>query len=59
MDANAFTVPFQFTKSLKREIYPSIDPKNPKLSAEGKTILVTGATGGLGGVRNNAHLIEA
>ncbi|KAG9201516.1 hypothetical protein G6514_005714 [Epicoccum nigrum] len=49
MDANAFTVPFQFTKSLKREVYPSIDPKNPKLSAEGKTILITGATGGLGG----------
>ena len=51
MDANAYTTPFQLTKSLRREIYPSIDPKNPQLSAEGKTILITGATGGLGGVR--------
>ena len=51
MDANAYTAPFQLTKSLKREIYHSIDPKNPKLNAGGKVILITGATGGLGGVR--------
>ncbi|KAI4942641.1 hypothetical protein J4E91_009810 [Alternaria rosae] len=49
MDANAFTTPFQLTKSLKRDVYPAIDSKNPTLSAKGKTILVTGATGGLGG----------
>ncbi|KAF2203381.1 NAD(P)-binding protein [Delitschia confertaspora ATCC 74209] len=49
MDPNAFTVPFQATKSLKRELYKSIDPKNPQLKATGKTILITGATGGLGG----------
>jgi FlaA1/EpsC-like NDP-sugar epimerase len=51
MDANAYTAPFQLTQSLRREIYPSIDPKNPKLNAGGKIILITGATGGLGGVR--------
>ncbi|KAF2203256.1 NAD(P)-binding protein [Delitschia confertaspora ATCC 74209] len=49
MDPNAFTVPFQATKSLRREVYKSIDPKNPELKATGKTILITGATGGLGG----------
>ena len=53
MDPNAFTAPFQLTKSLKRDVYPAIDPKNPTLSAKGKTILVTGATGGLGGVRRS------
>jgi FlaA1/EpsC-like NDP-sugar epimerase len=50
MDPNAFTAPFQATKTLRRDIYPTIDPKNPELSAKGKTILITGATGGLGGV---------
>ncbi|KAI4910981.1 hypothetical protein J4E90_007238 [Alternaria incomplexa] len=49
MDPNAFTTPFQLTKSLKRDVYPAIDPKNSTLSAKGKTILITGATGGLGG----------
>jgi FlaA1/EpsC-like NDP-sugar epimerase len=51
MDPNAFTVPFQATKTLRRDVYPTIDPKNPELSAKGKSILITGATGGLGGVR--------
>lgn len=50
MDPNAFTTPFQLTKSMRREIYPAIDPKNPELSAVGKTVLITGATGGIGGV---------
>ncbi|KAF1358372.1 NAD(P)-binding protein [Lizonia empirigonia] len=49
MDPNAFTTPFQLTKSMRREIYPAIDPKNPELSAVGKTVLITGATGGIGG----------
>jgi len=38
MDPNAYTTPFQLTKSLKRDLYPSIDPKNPAISAKGKTI---------------------
>ncbi|KAJ4347561.1 hypothetical protein N0V95_005298 [Ascochyta clinopodiicola] len=49
MDPNAFTTPFQLTKTMRREIYPAIDPKNPELSAAGKTVLITGATGGIGG----------
>jgi hypothetical protein len=51
MDSNAFTAPFQFTKTLRHDIYEAIDAKNPGLSAAGKTILATGATGGIGGVR--------
>jgi len=50
MDPHVLTTPFQFTKSMRREIYPAIDPKNPELSAANKTILITGATGGVGGV---------
>ncbi|KAF3052457.1 hypothetical protein E8E11_009730 [Didymella keratinophila] len=49
MDPHALTAPFQSTKSMRREIYPAIDPKNPELSAANKTILITGATGGIGG----------
>jgi NADPH:quinone reductase-like Zn-dependent oxidoreductase len=51
MDTNAFTAPFQLTKTLRRGIYDTIDPKSPELSAAGKTVLITGATGGIGGVR--------
>jgi NADPH:quinone reductase-like Zn-dependent oxidoreductase len=50
MDTNAFTATFQLTKTVRRDIYNAIDPKNPDLSAAGKTILITGATGGIGGV---------
>lgn len=57
MDPNAFTAPFQATKTIRREVYPKIDPKNPELSAEGKTILITGATGGIGGVRLNHTIL--
>ncbi|KAF2027844.1 NAD(P)-binding protein [Setomelanomma holmii] len=49
MDPNAFTTPFQLTKSMRRDIYPAIDPKNPDLNAAGKVVLITGATGGIGG----------
>lgn len=51
MDPHALTAPFQFTKTMRRELYPAINPENPELSARGKTILITGATGGIGGVR--------
>lgn len=51
MDANAYTTPFQFTKSLRRDVYPAIDPQNPDLNAAGKVVLITGAGGGIGGVR--------
>ncbi|KAI5242345.1 NAD(P)-binding protein [Aureobasidium subglaciale] len=57
MDADAFTRPFQFTKSLRREIYPSIDPKNTALNAAGKVVLITGAGGGVGGETARAWAI--
>lgn len=50
MNPDAFTRPFQLTKSMQRDLYPAVDPKNPELKATGKTVLVTGAGGGLGGV---------
>jgi FlaA1/EpsC-like NDP-sugar epimerase len=57
MDTNAFTTPFQLTKTLRRDIYNAIDPQNPELSAAGKTIVITGATGGIGGVRITRSLL--
>jgi NADPH:quinone reductase-like Zn-dependent oxidoreductase len=50
MDPHALTAPFQFTKTMRREMYPAIDPNNPELSAANTTVLITGATGGIGGV---------
>jgi len=57
MDANAYTTPFQFTKSLRRDVYPAIDPKNPELNAAGKVVLITGAGGGIGGVRYHKSIL--
>ena len=45
-----FTTPYQLTKSMHRDIYPAVDPRNPALSAKGKVVIVTGAGGGLGAV---------
>ena len=50
MDPHAFTAPFQLTRSMKRDIYPAVDPKNPSLKANDKVVLINGAAGGLGGV---------
>lgn len=50
LDVNMFTSPYQLTKSMQRDVYPAIDPTNPKLSAKGKVVLITGAGGGLGNV---------
>ncbi|KAL8744553.1 MAG: hypothetical protein Q9190_003212 [Brigantiaea leucoxantha] len=47
-DVDMFTTPFQLTKSMHRDIYPAVEPTNPQLSAKGKTIIITGAGGGLG-----------
>ena len=50
MDPNGFTAPFQLTKTLHRDLYPTIDPSSPDLKAINKTVLINGASGGLGGV---------
>jgi NAD(P)-dependent dehydrogenase (short-subunit alcohol dehydrogenase family) len=37
-----------FTKTYHQAAYPAIDPTRPELSAAGKTVIITGASGGLG-----------
>ncbi|KAM0803203.1 hypothetical protein BDR22DRAFT_55676 [Usnea florida] len=49
IDVNAFTTPFQLTKSMHRDIYASLEPSNPDLNASGKVVLITGGGGKLGG----------
>jgi NAD(P)-dependent dehydrogenase (short-subunit alcohol dehydrogenase family) len=36
------------TKTVRRAVYPAIDPANPRLSASGKTIVIFGGAGGIG-----------
>lgn len=48
IDLDAFTKPFQLTKSMHRELYPFLEPSNPELNASGKVVLITGAGGTLG-----------
>lgn len=36
------------TKTVHSTVYPAIDPTNPKLSASGKTVIISGGTGGIG-----------
>ncbi|OTB02809.1 hypothetical protein M426DRAFT_322402 [Hypoxylon sp. CI-4A] len=47
-DPNAFTWPYQLTKQIRRDVYPLLEPTQPELSAKGKTVLVTGVSGGIG-----------
>ncbi|KAI0102208.1 NAD(P)-binding protein [Nemania sp. FL0031] len=46
-DPNAFTLPYQLTKQVRRDVYPLLEPTQPELSAKGKTVLITGVTGGI------------
>lgn len=41
----------QFVPTIYRDQYPSIDPSSPRLSQAGKTVVITGATQGIGQVR--------
>ncbi|KAI9883299.1 MAG: hypothetical protein M1823_004942 [Watsoniomyces obsoletus] len=44
-----FVVTFhQFTKTAYRDVYPSIEPSSPDLSQEGKVVIITGASKGIG-----------
>ncbi|KAL7919749.1 hypothetical protein ACQKWADRAFT_322711 [Trichoderma austrokoningii] len=44
-----YTVTSQaFTKQTYRDVYPAIDPSNAALSQEGKVVIVTGASKGIG-----------
>lgn len=33
---------------MHRDVYPLLEPSNPALAADGKTVLITGASGGVG-----------
>lgn len=48
IDYDAITWPAQLTKAVHRDMYPPLNPSQPSLSAEGKIVLVTGVTGGIG-----------
>ena len=53
MDAKAleYTIPFQLTKTIRRDPYDAISPNKKKdLSATGKIILITGGGSGVGAV---------
>lgn len=39
-----------FTPTFHHDVYPTIDPKNPSLSQEGRIILITGASGPIASV---------
>jgi hypothetical protein len=39
---------FAFTNALYRDIYPAINPKNNNLSQNGKVVVITGASQGIG-----------
>ncbi|KAM0549512.1 hypothetical protein ACHAPJ_009328 [Fusarium lateritium] len=49
-DPDAFTLPYQLTKQIRRDVYPLLEPTQPELSAKGKTVLITGVSGGIGKV---------
>ncbi|KAI0868117.1 NAD(P)-binding protein [Hypoxylon argillaceum] len=47
-DPDTFTLPYQLTKQVRRDVYSLLEPTQPELSAKGKTVLITGASGGIG-----------
>ena len=55
-DPNLFTTPFQLTRSMHRDVYPAVDPRNPEFSAKGKIVIITGAGGALGSVSSSDTL---
>ncbi|KAF2854736.1 NAD(P)-binding protein [Plenodomus tracheiphilus IPT5] len=47
-DLGAVTWVSQLTQTCHRSLYPHLDPSNQDLSATGKTVLITGVSGGVG-----------
>lgn len=56
-DPDAVTYPIQLTQTIHRTIYPLLNPSNPALAAAGKTVLITGVSGGVGKVIAEAWAI--
>lgn len=48
IDPDQFTAPFQLTKDMHRDVYPTVDPQSEDLKVTGKVVVITGAGGGLG-----------
>jgi hypothetical protein len=48
LPSDYFIKTFQFTPNVHNDQYPSIDPTSPALSLAGKTVIVTGASRGIG-----------
>ncbi|KAF2111785.1 short chain dehydrogenase-like protein [Lophiotrema nucula] len=44
----AYTLPFQLTKKIHRDVPPELSPGNPDISAKGKIIVITGGGSGIG-----------
>lgn len=47
-DPDAYTRPSQLKKTMRRRLYPTINPSKPELSAAGKVVIITGAGSGVG-----------
>lgn len=58
IDPDQFTAPFQLTKGMHRDVYPTVDPKSKGLKVAGKVVVITGAGGGLGYVNHLPPLLE-
>jgi hypothetical protein len=53
VDPDQFTTPFMATQTKRRNPYPAIDPSSPSNSQKGRIIIITGASGGIGAVRES------
>ncbi|KAJ8124648.1 hypothetical protein O1611_g8993 [Lasiodiplodia mahajangana] len=47
-DLDTVTWLYQLTKTAHRDMYPALEPSNPDIAANGKTVLITGVSGGVG-----------
>jgi hypothetical protein len=50
IDPEQFTKPFLLTQAYHRDPYPAISPENPSNKQDGKIIIITGASSGIGEV---------
>ena len=47
-DPHQLTTNHAFTKKVYRDLYPAVDPRQPKFSQAGKVVMITGASRGIG-----------
>jgi hypothetical protein len=55
-DPDTFVKADAFTKKTHRDIYPAINPTRPNLSQNGKVVIITGASRGLGRSVSISHM---